>query len=151
MAIATERLKSLPEDVKSCLEVSGVNVEFQGEFPDELHNHPISSFLLLITEELADNCMDKGAKNVYISLTPNSLRVEDDVIESDPERTLLLLNKIKDSKTSFTTKDEQRKSAGEAPDGGMGIMMIVNALDRFEGDLNYYIVDRKIVAEVTWK
>lgn len=151
MAIAAERLKSLPEDVRSCLEVSGVNVEFRGGFSDELKNHPVSDFLLLITEELADNCMDKGAKNVYISLTSNSLRVEDDVIEPDPDKTLLLLNKTKDSRKSFTTKDEQRKNAGEAPDGGMGIMMIVNALDRFGGDLNYYIVDKKIVAEVTWK
>ena len=126
-------------------------MEFRGGFSDELKNHPVSDFLLLITEELADNCMDKGAKNVYISLTSNSLRVEDDVIEPDPDKTLLLLNKTKDSRKSFTTKDEQRKNAGEAPDGGMGIMMIVNALDRFGGDLNYYIVDKKIVAEVTWK
>lgn len=151
MSMTTERLKTLPEDVKSCLRVSNVNVEFQGNFPEELDQHPISNFLLLITEELADNCVDKGAKNVYISLTANSLRVEDDVVESYPEETLYLLNKIKDSKAIFTTKNEQRKTAGEAPDGGMGIMMIVNALDRFNGNLNYYIVDNRIVAEATWK
>lgn len=144
MTVDREKFMAFPEEIKKCLLDSKVeNVEFRVVFTDDLLEKPISEFLPAIVSELTDNCMEKGAKNIYITLSDNFLRVEDDFAEPDPEKTLKLINKIKESGKATTTKDSG---------GGMGIAKIVMGfLNRFGGNLNYYISDGKIVAEATWK
>ena len=135
---------AFPEEIKKCLLDCNVeNVEFRADFSDKLLEKPISEFLPAIVSELTDNCMDKGAKSIHITLSDNFLRVEDDFIEPNPERTLKLVNKIKESGKVMTTKNSG---------GGMGIAKIVMGyLNRFGGNLNYHIRDGKIVAEATWE
>lgn len=142
--IDREKFMAFPEEIKKCLLDSGVkNIEFRADFTDKLLEKQISEFLPVIVSELTDNCMEKGAKNIYITLSDNFLRVEDDFVEPDPEKTLKLINKIKESDKAITTKNSG---------GGMGIAKIVMGfLNRFGGNLNYYINDGKIVAEATWE
>lgn len=144
---------AFPEEIKKCLKGCKVdNVEFKVDFSDELLQKPISEFLPEIVSELTDNCMDKGAKSILITLSNNVLRVEDDVVESDPKKTLKLLNKIKNSGKIKTTKDKQREAAGCGLGGGMGISKIVMGyLNKFGGNLDYFIVEGRIVAEATWQ
>ena len=144
---------AFPEEIINCLKSCKVeNVEFKIDFSDELLQKPISEFLPEIVTELADNCMDKGAKCIIITLSNNSLRVEDDYIEPNPEKTLKLLNKIKNSGKLITTKRKQREARGCGSGGGMGISKIVMGyLNRVGGNLDYSILDGKIVAEATWK
>jgi len=152
MPIDKERFMAFPEEVINCLKSCKVeNVEFKIDFSDELLQKPISEFLPEIVSELADNCMDKGAKSIIITLSNSSLRVEDDYIEPNPEKTLKLLNKIKNSGKLITTKDKQRKVAGCGPGGGMGSKIVMGYLNRFGGNLDYFILDGKIVAEATWE
>lgn len=143
---------SFPEEITKCLKGCNVDkVEFNVGFTDELLDKPISEFLPEIVSELADNCMDKGAKSIIITLTDNSLRVEDDVAEPDPEKTLKMLNRIKDAGRVTSTKDKQRISLNKDPGGGMGIAKIVMGfLNKFEGDLEYSVVEGRIVAVATW-
>jgi hypothetical protein len=142
--ISKEQFMSFPEEITKCLKGCNVDkVEFNVDFTDKLLDKPISEFLPEIVSELADNCMDKGAKSIVITLTNNSLRVEDDVTEANPEKTLKMLNKIKDAGRVTTTKDTG---------GGMGIAKIVMGfLNKFGGDLEYSIAEGRIVAEVTWQ
>ena len=152
MSIDKERFMTSLEETKECLKCCKVdNVEFRIDFSDELLQKPISEFLPEIVGELTDNCVDKGAKSIFITLSNNHLRVEDDIVESNPEKTLKLLNKIKNLGKLKTTKAKQRKAAGCGTEGGMGTKMIVGYLNKFGGDLNYFIVDGKIVAEATWE
>lgn len=144
---------SFPEEITKCLKSCNVDkVEFNIGFTDELLEKPISEFLPEVVSELADNCMDKGAKSIIITLSNISLRVEDDVIEPDPEKTLKMLNRIKDSGKVTSTKDKQRISLNKDPGGGMGISKIVmGLLNKFGGDLEYSVVEGRIVAEATWQ
>lgn len=144
---------SFPEEITKCLKGCNVDkVEFNVGFTDELLDKPISEFLPEIVSELADNCMDKGAKSIVITLTDSSLRVEDDVAEPDPEKTLKMLNGIKDAGRVTTTKDKQRISLNKDPGGGMGIAKIVMGfMNKFGGDLEYSIVEGRIVAVATWQ
>ncbi len=144
MTVDREKFMAFPEEIKKCLlDCKVENVEFRVNFSDVLLEKPISEFLPAIVSELTDNCMEKGAGSIYITLSDNFLRVEDDFVEPDPEKTLKLINKIKKSGKATTTKNS---------DGGVGIAKIVMGfLNRFGGDLNYYINDGKIVAEVTWR
>lgn len=147
----TENITSFPKEIETCLEYFHVKLETSGNIPEELNKKPISKFLPGIAAELVDNCVDKGAKTVHLTVTANSMRIEDDVVEKNPEKTLDLLNKIKTSRRWITTKDRERENSGDAPGGGMGIYQTMNILKLFDGDLNYYVLDGKIVAEVTWK
>ncbi len=144
MTVDREKFMAFPEEIKKCLlDCKVENVEFKVDFSDGLLEKPISEFLPVIVSELTDNCMEKGAKSIYVTLSDNFLRVEDDFVEPDPEKTLKLINKIKESGKIITTKDSG---------GGIGITRIVMGfLNRFGGDLNYYVNDGKIVAEATWE
>lgn len=130
MPIEKEEFMAFPEEIKRCLKACKVkNVVFKTGFTGELLKKPISEFLPEIVTELTDNCMEKGARYVSITLTNTLLRVEDDVIEENPEKTLKLLNKIIESGKCITTKDGQK----------------------FGGELKYSVKDGKIVAEANWK
>ena len=62
-----------------------------------------------------------------------------------------ILNEIKKSGEIVTTKSKQREGKGRGPGGGMGISKIVMGyLNRVGGNLDYSIIDGRIVAEVTW-
>jgi hypothetical protein len=146
-----EKFIAFPGEIEDCLNERKAKLVLRGGIPENLFSQPISQHLPLIASELIDNCVDKGAKNVFLTITNNSMTIEDDFVEQNPEKVLELLNKIKSSHRWVTTKNRQRKEAGCATDGGMGIFQTMNTLKLFEGDLNYYIVDQKIVAKVTWK
>ena len=143
---------AFPQEIKECLKGCGVdNVELKISFSDELLKKPISEYLPEIVGELTDNCMNKGAKNIIVSLSDNSLRVEDDFVEPNPEKTLKLLNKIKNSGKLMSTKVKERKAPGQGPGGGMGISKIVMGfLNKTGGNLEFSTHDGRIVAEVTW-
>jgi hypothetical protein len=153
MFVDREKFMAFPGETTDCLKSCGVeNVEFKTDFTDELLEKPISEFLPFIVGELTDNCADKGAKNIYVTLTDTSLRVEDDFIEDNPEKTLESLNKILITRSGATTKDKQRVATGCKPDGGMGIAnMILRCLEQAGGKLRYFINGGKIVAEATWE
>ncbi|KKR99064.1 MAG: hypothetical protein UU51_C0033G0007 [Microgenomates group bacterium GW2011_GWC1_41_20] len=151
MSMTPEKFMAFPGEIEDCLYERSAKLVLKSGVPEDLYSRPISQHLPLIASELIDNCVDKGAKNVFLTITPNSMVIEDDFVEQNPEKVLELLSKIKSSHKWVTTKDKQRKEAGCATDGGMGIFQTMNTLKLFEGDLNYYIVDQKIVAEVTWK
>ncbi|EKE12810.1 MAG: hypothetical protein ACD_13C00140G0008 [uncultured bacterium] len=151
MPITPEEFRSFPEPIKTCLEQFNVTLVLEGNFPEDLYKKPIAMYLPNITAELVDNCVEKGAKRVVLTTTSNSMKIEDDVIETYPEKTLRLLNKIKSSCKPISTKDLQRKGTPIPAHGGIGIFQTMNFLKRVGGDLNYYIVNQKIVAEVTWE
>lgn len=144
---------AFPQGITECLKGCKVdNVEFKVSFSDDLLQKPISEYLPEIVGELTDNCMNKGAKSIIITLSGTSLRVEDDFIEPDPEKTLMLLNKIKNSGKLMSTKLKERKVPDCGPGGGMGIAKIVMGfLNKVGGNLEYSVNDGRIVAEVTWK
>ena len=147
-----ERFMAFPAEIVECLKGCKVeNVEFNTDFSDELLQKPIHDYLPAIVSELTDNCADKGAKRILITLSDNSVRVEDEVVEPNPEETLKFLNEIKKSGEIVTTKSKQREGKGRGPGGGMGISKIVMGyLNRVGGNLDYSIIDGRIVAEVTW-
>lgn len=153
MFVDREKFMAFPGETADCLRGCGVeNVEFRSDFTDELLEKPISKYLPEIVSELTDNCTEKGAKNIQVTLTNSSLRVEDDVVDSHPEKTLKLLNIIITTRTETTTKRQLRISAGCSPDGGMGIAKIVlGDLELAGGKLRYFINEGKIVAEATWE
>ena len=147
-----ERFMAFPGEITECLKGCKVDeVEFNNDFSDKLLQKPIHECLPMIVGELTDNCMDKGAKRILITLSDNSLRVEDDVVEPNPEKTLKFLNKIKDLEKIITTKSKQREAANRSPGGGMGTKIIIGYLKKFGGNLNYTVVDGRIVAEATWE
>jgi len=93
MELDRKQFMAFPKEIKDCLKNCGVEkVEFNLKYTDKLLGKPISEFLPVMVSELTDNCVEKGAKNIYIILTDNSLTVEDDVVEQHPEKTLKLLN-----------------------------------------------------------
>lgn len=153
MFVDREKFMAFPGETADCLKGCGVkNVVFNNNFTDELLEKPISQYLPLIVAELTDNCVEKGAKNISVTLTDTSLLVEDDFVEPDPEKTLEFLNKILTTKKMTTTKNKQRVATNCEPDGGMGIAeMVLGNLDRVGGKLKYFINEGKIVAEATWK
>jgi hypothetical protein len=151
MTITKEEFMRFPEQIEKSLKHFNVDIKLVDPIPEILYEHPISIHIPEIATELTDNCMEKGAKNIKISFTLNSMIIEDDVVEKDPEKTLEFLNKVKNSGKKITTKDEERIAAGCAPGGGIGIFQTVKTVRLFDGDLNYFVVDRKIVAKVTWK
>jgi len=153
MSVEKEEFLNFPEDIKNCLKGRGVeNVDFDIRSTDQLINKTISGYLPEIVSELTDNCMDKGAKNIVVTLTDTSLRVEDDVIEEDPEKKLKLLNKIINTKKGITTKDKMRIASGSGPGGGMGIAAIViGYLERVGGKLKYFSEGGRIIAEADWE
>jgi len=153
MFVDRETFMAFPEETADCLKKCGVeNVVFNNNFTDELLEKPISEFLQFIVAELTDNCAEKGAKNIYVTLTNTSLRVEDDFVEDDPEKTLKCLNRIISTKRWTTTKNEQRIATRNKAEGGMGIAeMVLGNLDRVGGKLRYFINEGRIVAEATWE
>jgi hypothetical protein len=146
MELDRKQFMAFPKEIKDCLKNCGVEkVEFNLKYTDKLLGKPISEFLPVMVSELTDNCVEKGAKNIYIILTDNSLTVEDDVVEQHPEKTLKLLNKIKIS-------GNEKTIPGCKPCGGVGIAKIVmGCLDKFGGNLAYSINSGRIVAEATWQ
>lgn len=144
--MSSEQLKFNPENVGDCLEGRGVNFNLIGNVPDGLYSHPISAHIDFIVSELISNCADKGAKNVYLSFSEKSLRIEDDVVETDSQNTLKRLN-------SLINKSKKRMSSPGLkcqPNGGFGIFYIVSVLSNFGGDLKYSAKDGRIVTELCW-
>ena len=146
-----EKFMAFPAEITECLKGCKVDdVVFNTDFSDELLQKPIHEYLPIIVGELTDNCMDKGAKRIVVTLSDNSLRVEDNIVEPNPQETLKLLNKIKNSEEIMTTKSKQRETANRGPGGGMGTKIIIGYLKKVGGNLDYSIVDGRIIAEATW-
>jgi hypothetical protein len=146
-----ERFMAFPAEITECLKGCNVDdVEFNIDFSDILLQKPVHEYLPIIVGELTDNCMDKGAKRILVTLSDNSLRVEDDIVEPNPQETLNLLNKIKDSEKMMTTKSKQREAANRGPGGGMGTKIVIGYLNKVGGNLEYSIIDGRIIAEATW-
>jgi hypothetical protein len=147
-----ERFVAFPAEITECLKGCGVdNVEFNTSYSDELLKKPIHEYLPMIVGELTDNCMDKGAKRIIVTLSDNSLRVEDDIVEPNPEKKLRFLNKIINSANMITTKNKQRKAKGFCPEGGMGTKIVLGYLKKVSGKLDYSTIDGRIIAEATWE
>lgn len=147
-----EKLLMFPEEIKKGLEGTYTEtVIFNAEYTNALFQKPITDFLPVIASELTDNCMEKKAKKIIITLGDNFLRVEDDIVEENPKKILEFLNKIVRTRKGITTKDEMRVCAGCSPGGGMGIANIVcGALEKVGGQMRYYEKDGRIVAEASW-
>ncbi len=131
------------------------DLQFNLDISERFFNKPIAKNIPFIIAELANNCAEKGARKIIATLTDNSRRVEDDVVEKNPEKTLAYLNKILASqKGGCSTKRELRKSQGYSPPyGGFGISDIVVApLKEADGAIRYSITgDKRIIAEAYWK
>ena len=141
------------KEITECLKKRGVEVvEFNLNYSQGLLEKPISEYIPNIIVELTDNCVDKGAKKITVSITDTYLRVEDDVIEKEPDKSIRILQKILRDGKITTTKDEERKKNRKTPNGGVGISRIVlGYLGDWGGNLNYFVVDNdKIVAEIVW-
>lgn len=153
MNMEKEKFLQFPGEIRKGLEGTYTeNVIFNAEYTDALFEKPVTDFIPLIAGELTDNCMEKKAKNITITLGDNFLRVEDDVVEENPQKTLALLNNILKTGKGKTTKDRMRVGAGCSPGGGMGIADIVcGALKKVGGELKYFEKDGRIIAEASWK
>lgn len=147
-----EKFEFFPGEIAECLKERGVDViEFKLNYSPDLLKKPINQYLPNIVSELTDNCADKGAKKITVSLTDTNLKVEDDVVEDDPKNSLRILQKIISSGKIATTKDRERKNKGLCTGGGRGIAcMVLGYLDSFGGILNYSVDNGRIVAEVKW-
>lgn len=152
MFIEKEGFEILHKEIKNCLGGRGVeNVEFHLNYSNEIFKKPISQFLPEIISELTDNCADKGAKRIDVEITDTGAIVKDNIVEKNPEESLKLLQKIISTGEMITTKDEEREECGRGAGGGMGIACIVlGYLRKFDGKLDYYEDNGKIVAEVKW-
>lgn len=147
-----ERFMAFPSEITNCLKKSGVeDVEFKTDFTDKLLKKPIHEYLEMIVDELTFNCRDKGAKKIIVSFSDNSLRVEDDVVEANPEETIMLLNAIINSEEMITTKNKQREDAGDCKGGGLGTKIIMGCLKKAGGNLIYSALDGRIIADATWE
>ena len=144
--MSSEQIKFNPENIGDCLEGRGVNFNLIGNVPEGLYSHPISAHLDLIISELTDNCADKGAKNVYLSFSEKSLRIEDDVVETDSQNTLKRLNGlVNESRKNLGTSGIKCDSCG-----GFGIFYVVSILSKFGGNLKYSASGGHIVTELCW-
>lgn len=144
--MSSEQIKFKPENIGDCLEGRGVNFNLIGNVPVGLYSHPISAHLDLIISELTDNCADKGAKNVYLSFSEKSLRIEDDVVEADSKNILKRLNGlVNESRKNLGTPGIKCDSCG-----GFGIFYVVSILSKFGGDLKYSANEGRIVTELCW-
>ena len=152
MAVENPVSLNFAPQILECLLANGViKVEFAAPISEGLLEKPIFQKIEIIISELTDNCQEKGAKEIKITLNNNSLRIEDDVVEDDPEKTLKLLNKILETGEKTTTKDAMRVAAGCSPGGGVGIAEIVlGSLKNVGGKLEYLIEGGRIVAIATW-
>lgn len=131
--------------IEKCLFSCGVeDVTFDISDIDDVLKSPIYQDLELIISELTDNCREKGAGKINVTLKNGSLNVADDVVEPDPKKTLEHLNGI------IGRAEEEKQAFGCKENGGVGIHMILKALKKVDGKLEYYIEDNRIIAEITW-
>jgi len=137
--------------VKGCLEQSGIgevtfSLDESGKLPDCLGAFQLD----VIVSELTDNCKERGAKKITVTLGENTIRVEDDVRQKGAGEIVKKLNMIKGSEDKIDAK-KWRKAMFKKT-GGLGISEIVlDLLKATGGKLKYSVVEEdRIAAEITW-
>lgn len=141
-------------------EVARFNLEsftFNVYVTKSFYKKRISDHIPNIISELTSNCAEKGAKNITVTLRDNSLRVEDDFVEKEPEKTMDFLNNMLASgESNHTTKEAERKAGGyksKGSFGGLGVVNFVQAsIVASNGTFKYVLTpDNRIVAEAFWE
>jgi hypothetical protein len=142
-----ERSGFLYDNISDCLKKQGVNLSVDGrDQPINPQDIPFFEDLEPILSELTDNCVEKGAKNILLSLSEHSLTIEDDVVEKQPVETLAKLETI----IKLSKNDIGRREQHCDTNGGFGIFYTISLLSKTKGNLSYYLKNGKIITKIVW-
>ena len=133
----------LYDQLEEGLSYSGGDIQIEDSSAVLVHDR---SFCPVVTE-LVNNCLDKDAERVKVSVEWGRIIVEDDVIHTQDELEVILVNVT--SERPRTTKEPDPELGYSL--GGVGIVSVRSDLARHGGLLSYETTEEgRIRAVATW-